>query len=216
MNESIHRYFQIGTIQWMSHPRKELLTSIREIACDDFFDAIEIGKFPDGQTREQAVKLLSQSHLTVCYGAQPRLLGPKLNPNDLDEEGRKKAEATLLEAVDEAESVGARGIAFLAGKWSAESRQEAFAQLLKTTRAVCDYAAGKGMMVELEVFDYDMDKAALIGPAPYAAQFAAEMRTAGRSFPLPYHLRDQQVCHPDAASVYHPFPYWQCCGTIGL
>ena len=52
MNESIHRYFQIGTIQWMSHPRKELLTSIREIACDDFFDAIEIGKFPDGQTRE--------------------------------------------------------------------------------------------------------------------------------------------------------------------
>ncbi len=184
MNESIHRYFQIGTIQWMSHPRKELLTSIREIACDDFFDAIEIGKFPDGQTREQAVKLLSQSHLTVCYGAQPRLLGPKLNPNDLDEEGRKKAEATLLEAVDEAESVGARGIAFLAGKWSAETRQEAFAQLLKTTRAVCDYAAGKGMMVELEVFDYDMDKAALIGPAPYAAQFAAEMRTTHSNFGL--------------------------------
>ena len=69
-----HRRFGAG--------RKELLTSIREIACDDFFDAIEIGKFPDEQTREQAVKLLSQSHLTVCYGAQPRLLGPKLNPND--------------------------------------------------------------------------------------------------------------------------------------
>lgn len=45
------------------------------------------------------------------------LLGTGLNPNDVDEEGRKKAEQTLLEAVDEAEYLGAKGIAFLAGKW---------------------------------------------------------------------------------------------------
>ncbi|MFR5732735.1 MAG: hypothetical protein ACLUD2_13085 [Clostridium sp.] len=54
--------------------------------------------------------------MKVCYGAQPRLLGPKLNPNDIDEEGRKKAEATLIEAVDEAEYLGAKGIAFLGRK----------------------------------------------------------------------------------------------------
>lgn len=104
---------------------------------------------------------MEQSHLKVCYGAQPRLLGGKLNPNDLDEEGRKKAEATLIEAVDEAEYLGAKGIAFLAGKWQPETKEQAYMQLLKTTRAVCDYAAEKGMMVELEVFDYDMDKAAM-------------------------------------------------------
>lgn len=40
------------------------------------------------------------------------------------------------------------------------------------------------MMVELEVFDYDMDKAALIGPAPYAAEFAADMRTTHSNFGL--------------------------------
>ena len=39
-------------------------------------------------------------------------------------------------------------------------------------------------MVELEVFDYDMDKAALIGPAPYAAKFAADMRTTNNNFGL--------------------------------
>ncbi len=111
--------------------------------------------------------LLEQSHMKVCYGAQPRLLGPKLNPNAIDEEERKKAEATLIDAIDEAEYLGARGIAFLAGKWEEATKEEAYAQLLKTTRALCDYAAGKGMAVELEVFDYDMDKAALIGPAPY-------------------------------------------------
>lgn len=186
MKDSIHKYFQVGTIQWMSHPSPayEALDSIKTIACDDFFDGIEVGKFADDATRAKAKRILEQSHLKVCYGAQPRLLGPKLNPNDLDEEGRKKAEATLLEAVDEAEYLGAKGIAFLAGKWEPATRNQAFAQLVKTAKAVCDYAAVKGMTVNLEVFDFDMAKAALIGPAPYAAKFAAEMRTLCPNFGL--------------------------------
>ncbi|MBE6904975.1 MAG: sugar phosphate isomerase/epimerase [Ruminococcaceae bacterium] len=184
MKESIHKYFQVGTIQWMSHPRRDVLESIRTIAADDFFDVLEVTRFVDEETRAAAKKLFEQSHLKVCYGAQPRLLGPKLNPNDLDESGRQKAEATLLEAVDEAEYLGAGGIAFLAGKWAPETKDQAYAQLLKTVRAVCDHAATKGMTVELEVFDYDMDKAALIGPAPYAARFAADMRTTHNNFGL--------------------------------
>ncbi len=184
MKESIHAYFQMGTIQWMSHPDYNILDSIKKIACDDFFDAIEVGRFADEETRKTARDMLRQSHMKVCYGAQPRLLGPKLNPNDLDEAGRQKAEATLLEAVDEAEYLGASGIAFLAGKWTPEHKEEAYAQLLKTTRNVCKYAAAKNMTVELEVFDYDIDKAALIGPAPLAARFAADMRTSCNNFGL--------------------------------
>ena len=61
--------------------------------------------------------------MKVCYGAQPRLLGPGLNPNDLDEEKRREAEKTLLEAVDEADYLGAKGIAFLAGKWRPETKE---------------------------------------------------------------------------------------------
>ena len=163
MKESIHKYFKVGTIQWMSYPLMDPIESLKAICRDEYFD---------------------QSHLKVCYGAQPRLLGPKLNPNAIDEEARKKAEKTLLEAVDEAEYFGAGGIAFLAGKWSPETKDEAYQQLLKTTRAICDYAATKGMNVELEVFDFDMDKAALIGPAPYAAKFAADMRTTHNNFGL--------------------------------
>ena len=184
MKDSIHKYFQIGTIQWMSHPSYDVLDSIHKIACDDFFDALEVCKFNDDETRTKARDMMAQAHLRVCYGAQPRLLGPKLNPNDIDEAGRQAAEKTLLEAVDEAEFLGAKGIAFLAGKWSPETKDQAFAQLLKTTGNVCAYAATKGMMVELEVFDYDMDKAALIGPAPYAAKFAADMRTTHSNFGL--------------------------------
>ena len=182
MYESIHKYFQVGTIQWMSFPNRDPMESLKAIAKDDFFDAIELKGY--GEKNEEAKKILDQSHLKVCYGAQPRLLGPKLNPNDIDEEGRKKAEATLMEAIDEAEFLGAKGIAFLAGKWAPETKDQAYAQLLKTTRNLCDYAATKGMNVELEVFDYDMDKAALIGPAPYAAKFAADMRTTHSNFGL--------------------------------
>lgn len=182
MNESIHKYFQVGTIQWMSYPNRDPMESLRAICRDDFFDAIELKGF--GEKNAEAKALLDQSHLKVCYGAQPRLLGPKLNPNAIDEAERVKAEKTLLEAVDEAEYLGARGIAFLAGKWEEATKEEAYAQLLKTTRNVCSYAATKNMNVELEVFDFDMDKAALIGPAPLAARFAADLRTTHNNFGL--------------------------------
>lgn len=186
MREAIQKYFQVGTIQWMSHPPNNypLLDSVKTFASDPFFEALEVTHIADDEEREKVRNILAQSHMKVCYGAQPRLLGPGLNPNDLDEAGRQKAEDILKESLDEAEYLGARGIAFLAGKWEEETKAEAYDQLLKTTRNVCDYAARKNMMVEMEVFDFNMDKAVLIGPAPYAAKFAADMRCTHNNFGL--------------------------------
>lgn len=201
MRESIHKYFKIGTITWMSYPGIPQEEVIRRIAGDDYFDAVEICRCPDDASREACKKLLAQSHMQVCYGAQPRLLGPKLNPNDLDENGRIKAEATLLEAIDEAEYLGAKGIAFLSGKWSEDTKEQAYAQLLKTTRNVCTYAAAKGMNVELEIFDFDVDKAALIGPAPLAARFAADMRMTHHNFGLLADLSHFPITYENAQFV---------------
>ena len=83
MKESIHQYFQVGTILWMSWPKTEPMEALRRVARDDFFDAIELKSF--GERNEEAREILRQSHMKVCYGAQPRLLGPKLNPNALEE-----------------------------------------------------------------------------------------------------------------------------------
>ena len=47
MRDSIHKYFQIGAIQWMSHPHRESLESIKSFACDEYFDALEITKIED-------------------------------------------------------------------------------------------------------------------------------------------------------------------------
>ena len=128
--------------------------------------------------------LAAQSHMALYYNGHGRLMGAGLNPNDVDEAGRKQAEDTLLAGVDEAARLGSPTMGLLAGHWTPETREECFAQLVKTVTAVCRYAQTKGIRVELEVFDFDMDKAALIGPAPYAAKFAADMRTTHSNFGL--------------------------------
>lgn len=186
MNCSIHKYFKVGVIHWMSFPPQDYppLDSLKMIAHDDFFDVIELTQTANEETKKLTKKILDETHLKVCYGAQPRLLAPKLNPNAIDENERLKAEATLLEAIDEAHYLGAKGIAFLAGKWEIETKDTAYQQLLKTTKNLCAYAKTKDMMIELEVFDYDMDKAALIGPAPYARDFACDVKKEFDNFGL--------------------------------
>lgn len=197
MREAIQRYFQVGTIQWMTYPARycSVVDSVKKICADAYFDACEITHVADPEDRVKVKHMLGQSHMKVCYGAQPLLLGPKLNPNDRDEEKRRAAEKVLIDAVDDAEYMGAGGIAFLAGKWEEETKEEQYGQLLKTTRAVCDHAAARNMWVELEVFDYDVDKAALIGPAPLAARFAADMRTTHNNFGLLIDLSHIPITH---------------------
>ena len=173
----------------------DILTRIKQIACDDYFDAIELTWIKDAKTRAKAAKLLETSHMTVCYGAQPRLLTTGLNPNHLDESERQKAESTLIEAIDEAYSIGSGGIAFLAREYEESTKEASYAQLLKTTRTLCDYAATKNMIVELEVFDYDIAKKSLIGPAPYAARFAADVRTTHSNFGLLIDLSHIQMTY---------------------
>ena len=195
MRDSIHKYFRVGTLQWMSFNQSPPIESLQIIGSDDFFDSVEVKGYDTKEERDQAKAILSQSHLSICYGAQPRLLAGHLNPNALVEEERKQAEAALLDALDEAEYLGAEGIAFLAGHWNPETKEQTYQQLLKTTRTLCDAAASKGMMVELEIFDYDVDKATLIGPAPYAARFAADMRTTHQNFGLLVDLSHIPLTH---------------------
>ncbi len=183
--EPIGHYFKIGLIAAMAYPDfgNNPVAAVERIARDSYFDAVELNPIPP-EHRKAVAKVLAPSHLTVCCGAQARLLGSGLNPNDLDEAGRQKAEQTLIQGVDEAAELGAQSVAFLSGKWWPQTRKKGLEQLLKTTLAVCRYAASKDIDVELEVFDYDIDKGSLIGPAPLAAQFAAQVRNHYQNFGL--------------------------------
>lgn len=203
MLESIHSYFRIGLIAAMAFPDfgVDSVGVVREIARDPYFDAIELNPIQDSMQRQAAADLLRQSHMTVCCGAQARLLTTGLNPNSLDEDERKEAEQTLLEGVDEAARLGADRMAFLSGKWTQETRGQALEQLKKTTLAVCDYAETKGICVELEVFDFDIAKAALIGPASLAAQLASEIRMHCSNFGLTVDLSHMPMCYEKPSFV---------------
>ena len=208
MRQPIERYFQIGLVAAMAFPEcyggtaaPDVVDCVQALAVDDYFGAVELNPIDDEVKRLKVASMLRQSHMKVCYSAHARLLRDGLNPNDLDEQGRRAAEQALLAGVDEAAELGAGGIAFLAGRWQEEKRQEALAQLKKTTLAVCGYAKTKGLMVELEVFDFDIDKKALIGPAALAAQFAAEVRESCDNFGLMVDLSHLPMCYEESAYV---------------
>lgn len=129
--------------------------------------------------------MLDSSHLTVAYGAQPRLLTTGLNINDTDEKGRNKAVDILKEGIDEAYEMGAVGLAFLSGKYKEEEKEQAYQALLRSTEELCTYAKTKGdMKIIHEVFDFDVDKKSLVGPVELAKRYARDMKAKTDNFGL--------------------------------
>jgi sugar phosphate isomerase/epimerase len=170
--------------------------TIRKIAVDDYFSAIEITTIKDPETRLAVKKMLETSHMTVAYGAQPRLLTTGMNINSLVEEERQKALDNLMQGIDEAYEIGASSFAFLSGNYDENKKEEAFQALVKSTNEICAYAKSKGdMKIALEVFDYDVDKRSLIGPADLALRYAKEIRKAHDHFGLMVDLSHIPLIH---------------------
>ncbi len=200
MNEPIYSYMKLGTIAFMSYPEimkgeGPMLETIKKLAGDPYFTAIECSWIKDASVRAKAAELLKESGLTVCYGAQPRFLTTGLNINDLNEEGRLKALESLKEGLYEARELGAKGIAFLSGRYEEETKEQSYAAPVKSTREICRLAQELDMKVELEVFDYDVDKKSLIGPTPYAKRFAEEIRREYDNFGLLIDLSHFPLIH---------------------
>jgi len=126
------------------------------------------------------------SHLTVAYGAQPRLLVKKLNLNSFDEAERQEAVDEVKAGVDEAYEIGAKTLAFLSGKDPGEEgREQARKLLVSSIKEICDYAKSKGDLgITLEIFDQEIEKKCLIGPAKDARRVAEEVREEFDNFGL--------------------------------
>jgi sugar phosphate isomerase/epimerase len=201
MNESLHKYMKVGLVHFMAYPSTikgegPVLETIRKLALDDYFNAIEITTIKDPEERRKVKQMLETSHMTVAYGAQPRLLTTGQNLNDLDEERRQQALANIKAGVDEAFEMGASGFAFLSGTYDEAQKEEAYQALVKSTREICAYAKTKGKInIALEVFDYDVDKKSLIGPADIALRYAKEIRTAYENFGLMVDLSHIPLIH---------------------
>jgi len=201
MNESMYKYMKVGLIHFMAYPNTmkgdgPIEETIRKIAVDDYFQAIEVTWIKDAEVRKKVKAMLDTSHMTVAYGGQPTLLTQGMNINHLDPVERKKAFDQLKADIDEAYEIGAKGFAFLSGKYEEAKKEEAYQALVASTKELCAYAKKKGsMMVVLEVFDYDIDKKSIIGPAALAKRFAEEIRKEYDNFGLMVDLSHIPLLH---------------------
>lgn len=194
MRGSMYEYMRVGIIHFMAFPEcmkgeGPIEETIEKILTDEYFNAIELSWIKDDKVRENVRKMLEVSHVSVAYGAQPRLLTTGYNLNSMDEGMRRKAIDTIKEGVDEAYYLGAEGIAFLSGKFEKENKDKEMQLLADSIGEICDYAASKGdLMVELEVFDTEIDKKSIIGQASDAAAIAKEVRKNHKNFGLLHDL----------------------------
>ena len=169
---------KVGTILHVSY--KELgsgegpiLEQLKKIVTDPYFEVVEVAQMKDAAVRRAAAEMIAQAHMVSAYGGQGRMLGAGLNINDLHEEGRQKALASLKEGIDEAYQIHAADFAFLAGRYEEMTKEQSFQALVRSTRELCAYAAQKGNMPVLcEVFDYDIAKKSLIGPVDMVKRYA--------------------------------------------
>jgi sugar phosphate isomerase/epimerase len=192
---------KVGLVHFMAFPATikgegPVYETIRKVVLDDYFTAIEITRIKNDDERKAVKKMLDSSHMAVAYGGQPRLLTTGMNINDCNEAGRRAALENLKEGIDEAYELGASGFAFLSGQYSEDSKEAAYQALILSTKEICGYAEQKGnMTVALEVFDYDVDKKSLIGPASIALRYAKEIRRDYPNFGLMVDLSHIPLIH---------------------
>lgn len=206
------RYMKVGTILHVSYKEVgsgegPILECLKKIVTDPYFEAVEVAHMKDPAVRKKAAEMIAAAHMTTAYGGQGLMLGAGLNINDLNEEGRQKALASLKMGIDEAYEIGAQDFAFLAGRYEAETMEESFQALLASTRELCEYAKAKGNMPVLcEVFDYDIAKKSLIGPVDrvkrYAETICAEYDNFGLMVDLSHipmiHETIEEICFRSA------------------
>lgn len=192
MNEPLSQLARVGIIHFMLWPQTmsgegPILETVERLAADADFDAIEVTRIHGPETRRRVRRVAETARVAVAFGAQPILLGGKLDLNAPGDTARTAAIEAMQEAIDQAADLGAVGCAVLSGPDSGEAgRKVATDRLVESLKWLCDYAARKGNLpVVLETFDrVAFGKNALIGPNAEAAEVARRVRRDFPSFGL--------------------------------
>ncbi|HZJ88357.1 MAG TPA: TIM barrel protein [Sphaerochaeta sp.] len=188
MRSSIQGWARLGIVHSMAFPHavestEAYLSTVTEILKDPFFEVVELGNPPFAELIEMVPPLVDQAACTLTYCGHGLLFGSGANINSLDETERARAVAILKEGIDEAYAMGSEEFQFLSRHWE-EGKEDAYLDaLIRSTKELCAYAASKGdMPVVLEVFDHNIDKKSLLGPAVLVARYAEAVRAEWENF----------------------------------
>ncbi|MDR7545050.1 MAG: sugar phosphate isomerase/epimerase [Armatimonadota bacterium] len=194
MDAPLKRYMRPGIILFKAFPIEQgtgpIIESLLKICEDTFFSAVEVGWMKDPVTRDEARRILDQSHLEVCYATQPAMFSQKLSLNALDADARRRAINQVKNCIREACQLGARWVRLTAGKDPGpQRREEAKKLLVDSLLEICEFAQGyDNPGLTLKLFDRSIDKESLIGLHPDAIDVAREVRKWYPSFGLLYDL----------------------------
>jgi sugar phosphate isomerase/epimerase len=185
MKDSLHSYMKVGIVQLMAYPEMDTVESIRKIAEDAFFGAIEIASVPE-EIKEEVMSILGASHLVIGYVGQTLLLNNKLDLNSMVPQQREAAVAIIKSGIDEAYLLGAKKLAVLSGPAPTKDKYGQAKELLADSLSqICSYAQSKGDLgITMETFDREVDKKCLIGPTAEAVQIAKEVKRYHTNFGL--------------------------------
>ena len=190
MQESWHRYLRLGIVHFMAFPavmagEGPYVETLRQLARDEFFTAVEVGWAKDQAQRTAAAALFRQSHLSVGFGAQSAILTTKSNLNALDESERTKAVALVQGCIDQAAEVGAKRVAVLSGPYpGAADEAAAKRSLVASLLDLCAYGRERSIGITLETFDRAIEKKALAGPTALCVEISQAVRQEFPEFGL--------------------------------
>ena len=207
MSGDWNRYCAMSIVHFMVFPETSaglgpIVESVRKIAEDDFFDAIEVAWIKDPIVRQEVRDVLQLSQMEVGFCAHPTILSQKLNLNSLDEMEWLEAVERMQELMGQACQLGARRFAFLSGSDpGVERREDALDALIGSVQQMCAYGSERGIGLILETFDRHVDKKALIGPVHDAARVAEVLRADYPDFGLLYDLSHMPLLDETPADV---------------
>ncbi len=210
MNIPLHHVIRPGIIHFMAFPSTmkgegPILETCRQILVDDFFEVIEITWIKDPAVRAKVKSLLASAGVEVKYGGQPRLLTQKLDLNSADEASRRRAVEEIKRAVEEAAEMGVRDVGLLSGSDVAPAERPAAMDRLENSLVeLCRHAAKFGCNIVLEVFDRDIDKKCLIGPADTAREIAERVKRSCKNFGLMVDLSHIPLLGESPAQALQP------------
>jgi sugar phosphate isomerase/epimerase len=186
MDAPMKRYMRPGIVLFKAFPIEQgtgpIIESLLTICEDTFFSAIEVGWMKDPVVRDEARRILDQSHLEVCYAPQPAMFSQKLNINALDPEARRRAINQMKNCIREAAHLGARWVRVFSGKDPGpQRRDEAKKILVDSLLDICAFAKEyNDPGLTLKIFDRAIDKEFLVGHYQDALEVVLAVR---RSFP---------------------------------
>jgi sugar phosphate isomerase/epimerase len=200
MDAPWQRYLQLGVEQFLLYPELmngdgPIVETAKRIASDPFFEVLEVGLINDPKAIEELKTLTLETRLSYGMCAQPGLLVTGGNLASLDEEIRRKSVECVKASIDRAYALGAKLMAFMDGKNSypgKDKEEQAKKQFIRSALELCGYAKQKArdylLFLSVEVFDREVEKRSLLGPASLVAEVASEIRRSTENFGVTVNL----------------------------